>query len=921
MAPTTQTNSLPLQLEPGAMNICFPSLNYPINGCATSGVGSQVRLLAHSLIDAGNSISVVDLAENDEFDVTDERGTQVLRMRNGKLHWFAGKLPLVGKVLALPIRELEYSFAMWRGVRQAAKTRRLDLIEGTETGMLLVALLCRKVPVIIRLHGEQYTFHKYTPGLSLSLGVRLSRALQRIALRRVKLLISPSFAHAREIQNELGSLRPPIVVVPNTLSIEKLEGDSQVTRSPKTVLYVGRIERRKGIATLLEAAAQMKELLPESRFVFAGDFHPSLSESEFRSLVHLHGLDSQVELLGLVGWNALSDWYRRSTVSVLPSHYETFGVAALEPMMFGTPVIATSGGALSEVVEAEVSGKLVGAGDATALAIALTKLLTDAGSREQMGQAAVKRAASFDVRHVMPLNEHLYQWCREESPTAANSHLFFSPHLDDAALSCGGLIHSLVSQKKSVRVVTVFAGDSDGELSAFARHLHAKWQPAGNLFEQRRQEDEKALTELGVADVERWEFADAPYRRTPQGGYVCGTYDELHGRESIEDQSTRKLVKERILKRLEKLPASTISYFPLSLGCHFDHQMLFTIGMELNAAGKHVCFYEDYPYAEAYDPDPRELNWLSRTVPIAVRPKLRAASAYTSQSGGLGGSVRNLEKRLRAFGSAVGHGPISERYWNVVAPISGTLNGNRTALNYPHKLKTSSPKFRDFKEFLKTFRWHDLEEVLPVGNGDCLDLGCGTGRHRDLIETRGYRWLGLDRGESKTLSLEGDAAALPLQSASLTAVAAWQVFEYLERPEKAIAEAARVLEPGGVFCGSVSFLEPVHGRTYFNMSPLILEKLLTQHGFADIQVKPGLNGFSLMLWTWLRRSGIPFADRLAIPAALFMLAPLSALIFLGSWLARLIGLGGGHMMDWLTKKAPLEFAGHVMFSARKKACR
>src|ERR1700687_5014025 len=150
------------------MNICFPSLSYPMNGSATSGVGSQVRMLAHSLIDSGNSISVIDVAEKDQGTVTDDRGAEIHRMRSGNLHWFAGKLPLIGKVLALPIRELEYSVAVWRGVRRAAKPRKLDLIEGTETGMLLVALLRRNAPLIIRLHGEQYTFHKYTPELRLS---------------------------------------------------------------------------------------------------------------------------------------------------------------------------------------------------------------------------------------------------------------------------------------------------------------------------------------------------------------------------------------------------------------------------------------------------------------------------------------------------------------------------------------------------------------------------------------------------------------------------------------------------------------------------------------------------------------------------------------------------------------------------------
>jgi glycosyltransferase involved in cell wall biosynthesis/LmbE family N-acetylglucosaminyl deacetylase/SAM-dependent methyltransferase len=901
------------------MNICFPSLTYPVNGYASSGVGSQVRLLAHSLIDAGNSITVIDLAENEEANTKDEHGAQILRMKSGQLHWFAGKLPWLGKGLALAIREVEYSIAVWRGVRRAAKNGKPDLIEGTETGMLLVALWGRKVPLIIRLHGEQYTFHKYTPGLRLSWGVRLSRVLQRMALRRAKLLISPSYAHAREIQNELGLPCPPIAVVPNSLSLEKSSCGNGVTRSPKTVLYVGRIERRKGIATLLKAAAQTRESLPDCRFVFAGDFHASLSESEFRSLVHLNGLDGHIELLGQVGWNVLSDWYKRSAISVLPSHYETFGVAALEPMMFGTPVIATSGGALSEVIESDISGKLVAAGDAVALAGALTDLLKNADSREQMGKAGVKRAASFDIHRVMPLNARLYDWCLEDSSSAANSHLFLSPHLDDAVLSCGGMIYALLSQNKSVQVATVFAGNVNTGFSAFARHLHTKWQLSANSFEARRQEDTNALRELGVTDFEHWNFAEAPYRQAADGSFIYGTYDELRGELAAADQSVKELVTARILKRLGELPEATVLYFPLSLGHHIDHQILFAIGLELNAAGKQVRFYEDYPYAERYKPNPTELNWLSRIVPVEFAPKLRAASAYTTQIRGLGGSVRNLERRLRAFGYSLGRRSISERYWQVVGSDSTTVNGKKTETDAPFVLKTAAPGWSDFKKFLGTFRWHDLKEILPFGNGACLDLGCGAGRHRDLIEDRGYQWLGLDRGDSNVLSLRSDAASIPLQSRSVAAVVAWQVFEYLERPEQAISEAARVLEAGGGFCGSVSFLEPVHGHTYFNMSPLILEKLLTQHGFGDIEIKPGLNGFALMLWTWLRRSSIPLADRLATPFALAVFGSVGALMFCCSWLAQRLGFGGGHMMEWLSQKAPLEFAGHVMFSARKKA--
>jgi SAM-dependent methyltransferase len=226
-------------------------------------------------------------------------------------------------------------------------------------------------------------------------------------------------------------------------------------------------------------------------------------------------------------------------------------------------------------------------------------------------------------------------------------------------------------------------------------------------------------------------------------------------------------------------------------------------------------------------------------------------------------------------------------------------------------------RLRDFGKFLKTFRWHDLDEVLPSGTGICLDAGCGNGRHRQLAEARGYRWVGLDRHDKKGANVSADIAVLPLVDSSVAALIAWQVFEYAEQPEKVVAEAARVLEPGGVFCGSVSFLEPVHGQTYFNLSPLILQRLLSKQGFTDVEIKPGINGLALLLWTWLSRSSIPFASDVALPLALVAVAPLAAVMFFLSWCSWRFGRGSGHTMRWLAETGPLEFAGHVMFVARK----
>jgi glycosyltransferase involved in cell wall biosynthesis/LmbE family N-acetylglucosaminyl deacetylase/SAM-dependent methyltransferase len=892
------------------MHICFPSLSYPLNGEPTSGVGAQVRLVAQALKSAGHDVSVIDLAST--ASITDDEGVTVHRVRSSGLHWFVGKLPWLGGTLALPIREFEYSLAVAKAIREIHRTRPIDVVEGTETGMLWSALRGH-APLIIRLHGEQYTFHKFTPGMGLTFGVRITRVLQRIALRRAKLLISPSYAHAHEIQKELGDPHPPIVIVPNNISLKGVSRNG-VSRSPRTIVYAGRIERRKGIITLLRAAAQTRQALPDTRFVIAGDFHSSFPKSEFESILQACHLEESVDLLGPIGKNQLDDLYKRATLAVLPSHYETFGLAALEPMAFATPVVACSGGALAEVVLPNVNGTLIPAGDETALADAIVELLKDSETRRRMGRAAALHAAKFDVRNVTAVTERLYRWAIGDGSEDAEEHVFFSPHADDVVLSCGGTIESLLNRKKRVQIVTVFAPQEDATHSAFARHIHRKWRIVERVRGQRMLEDAEALRLLGVTNHRQLNYVEAPDRSAVDGAPLYASYDELTGKIAAADEV---LIEELFQKAMSSdFHSNSILYFPLSIGQHVDHQILHAVGCRLAAAGKRVRFYEDYPYAENFERDVSEINWLSRVIHVPLKGKLGALGAYHSQLPGLGGSMREATKRVRRFSTRLNGSPV-ERFWESIVAPNTSGNGTVPAATLPLNRVAESLALRNFKEFTDTFRWHDLNEILPVGAGSCADVGCGNGRHKELVEKRGYKWLGFDRGADA--EIKTDALALPLRSESQAAVVAWQVLEYVDNPFKVFAEAARVLETGGVFCGSVSFLEPVHGRTYFNLSPLAVEKLLRENGFADITIKPGLNGFALFLWTWLRRLSIPRLELLAVPLAFVLLAPLAAVLFATSWLLSRLGLGSGHFMRWISRTAPLEFAGHVMFSARKQA--
>jgi len=392
------------------MRICLVTPTYPQGGAA-SGVGSAVRTLAVGLMQAGHEVAVVALSRTAEHRQNDA-GVPVHWTRQGQLHWYVHKLPLLGQILSLPLREIENSLSLWRRVRELHRQEPFDIIEGSETGSLFLPSLSGRSRVIVRLHGDEYTFRRYTPGASVSLTQRLSRWLQRWALRRADALISPSNSHLQEIKNELGHGAPPMTVIYHGLDPFWQAGIGQeaaLVQNP-LLLYVGRIEAGKGIFDLLRAFAQVVRDFPSARLAIAGGYHPSISPQEIERLIQELSLAASVDFLGQLSYTQLAQVYRQAQLLVFPSYYETFGLVALEAMACELPVIAYRAGALPEIVVEGETGLLVTPGDPHELAQAIVRLLDDSSLRHRMGLAGEQRAKQeFGIDRMVEQTLEVYQ--------------------------------------------------------------------------------------------------------------------------------------------------------------------------------------------------------------------------------------------------------------------------------------------------------------------------------------------------------------------------------------------------------------------------------------------------------------------------------------------------------------------------------
>ncbi|HLG19352.1 MAG TPA: methyltransferase domain-containing protein [Bdellovibrionota bacterium] len=121
--------------------------------------------------------------------------------------------------------------------------------------------------------------------------------------------------------------------------------------------------------------------------------------------------------------------------------------------------------------------------------------------------------------------------------------------------------------------------------------------------------------------------------------------------------------------------------------------------------------------------------------------------------------------------------------------------------------------------------------LAEIGRGKTvLDIGCGHGFNKEVIEAAGGRWIGIDPFRGGGQSAIADAMFLPIMERSIDVVVADSVLEHIPNLSRAFAEIARVLKPGGKFVGYAAFLEPYHEISYCHVSYSALEYFALESG-------------------------------------------------------------------------------------------
>ena len=312
------------------MNVCVLTTSYPRHPGDVAG-GFVEDAVVH-LRDAGVHVDVVSPASFRHFGIAYGDGiANNLRARP----W---------KILLLPLFLLSFALAARRAACDA------DVVHAHWLPSGLAGLATQK-PLVMQLWGTDVELAKRLPWLF------------RPILRRARVVICASTALAADAHG-LGARE--VRVIPGGVDLPETVGEPE---SPPHILYVGRLSEEKGVIELAAAARGLP-------LVVVGD-------GPLRDVLP--------QTVGFVPHDELGPYYERSSIVVVPSRREGYGVTAREAMAYGRPVVATGVGGLLDAIGDGVTGLLVPPRDPAALRSALERLLADEGLCRTLGRAGRER--------------------------------------------------------------------------------------------------------------------------------------------------------------------------------------------------------------------------------------------------------------------------------------------------------------------------------------------------------------------------------------------------------------------------------------------------------------------------------------------------------------------------------------------------
>jgi glycosyltransferase involved in cell wall biosynthesis len=224
------------------------------------------------------------------------------------------------------------------------------------------------------------------------------------------------------LENRSASVTTVFLGVGKPLDAPSSKASTVGKGSPVRVLFVGRLEARKGPDQLLSALLTLSDLSDRMEVTFVGQPEPEGSAYTnklqlLRDALARKAPKMKLHFAGYVADSDLSEFYERADIFVAPSRFESFGLILIEAMRFGLPVIAGNIGGMREIIRTGIDGFLADVDDIAMLAGQLRELVTSPALRAKIGKAA---QSTYEARFTAArMGEEMERMFRDAIETGA----------------------------------------------------------------------------------------------------------------------------------------------------------------------------------------------------------------------------------------------------------------------------------------------------------------------------------------------------------------------------------------------------------------------------------------------------------------------------------------------------------------------
>jgi glycosyltransferase involved in cell wall biosynthesis len=360
------------------------------------GIGTFVQNMCRGLLENQFECTVVGIYPIKEAQDEMVEGVRVIRLKENQ-----NRLLRQHKIL----RQIQILLNKWkltRFVKDFEKKNKPDLIESYEWNGPLLHRPSTKL--IVRLHGSNTAHSEYVNNRINS----ILKFYENLNIKLATRVVSVSHHMLDITEKSFGIIKKSKEIIYNSYNESLFKKDDQVVRDPKQLLFVGKFHERKGVIELFKILNEILVIDSSFHFLFVG----AHTEDNAQFLLELVNPDirNKIRFLNAVPQSELPRIYNESSLMIMPSRAEAFGLTTIEAMACGCVVAMSNLPVALEIIDDKVDGILIDVYNIKESANHILSVLNDLSILDSMSKCAmIKAEGKFSASHILHQNIDFYK--------------------------------------------------------------------------------------------------------------------------------------------------------------------------------------------------------------------------------------------------------------------------------------------------------------------------------------------------------------------------------------------------------------------------------------------------------------------------------------------------------------------------------